>query len=267
MIMGYAMARALSQFSTLFGHSYSILLFAALWEAVTRAGLVRHVFLPPLSTVLVTLWHLVVSGDAIHAIAISLGRASAGLAVSVLLGVGIGLIMSRSRVARWFLDPFIGAGFPAPKIAFIPIFTLWFGIGHLSKVALVAFTCVFVVVIATIAAAAIPRRLIWSAQALGTPPSQVMLRIILPAALPQLFTGIRVCVPVALITAFTAEMISGGGGAGTELMYAQRFFETPEVYAYILLMLATGFLVDIGLSTLQRVLFPWEADDDPLKPA
>ncbi len=239
---------------------YSVLLFAALWEAITRAGLVRPVFLPRLSTVLATLWQLLLSGEAEAELGTSLARAGIGLLLAIALGLGLGLAMSRSRGLRWLLNPFVAAGFPAPKIAFIPIFTLWFGIDSTSKIALVAFTCVFVVVISTVAAAAaVPERLIWSAQALGTRPGRILWRVVLPACLPQLFTGVRVCVPVALITAFTAEMISGGGGAGTALMYSERFFETPEVYAYIILMLAVGFLFDFGLVALQRRLFPWEA--------
>ncbi len=240
---------------------YSIIILAALWEGATQAQLVPPLFLPPLSTVFATLWRIVLSGEALLAIGTSLERASAGLFAAIVVGVIAGLAMSQSRVAHWALEPFVATGFPTPKVAFIPIFTLWFGIDDTSKILLVAFTCVFVVVISTAAAAtAVPRRLVWSAQALGTSRSAILLRIILPASLPQLFAGVRVCVPVALITAFTAEMISGGGGAGTELMYAQRFFDTPEVYAYIILMLATGFLLDIALILLQRRLFRWDAE-------
>lgn len=240
---------------------YSVVIVAAAWEAVTRAGLVRPIFLPRLSTVLSTLWQLLLSGEAEAELGTSLARAGAGLLLAIVLGLALGLAMSRSSGLTWLLDPFVAAGFPAPKIAFIPIFTLWFGIDHASKIALVAFTCVFVVIISTVAAAAtVPERLLWSAQALGTPPGRMLWRVILPACLPQLCSGVRVCVPVALITAFTAEMIAGGGGAGTALMYSQRFFETNEVYAYIILMLAAGFLFDVVLVALQRRLFPWEAE-------
>jgi len=86
----------------------------------------------------------------------------------------------------------------------------------------------------------------------------MLYRIILPACLPYVFSGIRVTTPVALITAFTAEMIAGGGGVGAALMFAQRFFQTPTVFVYILMMLITGFVFDRALLGLRRFLIPWQ---------
>ena len=151
------------------------------------------------------------------------------------------------------------SAFPAPKIAFVPIFILWFGIDHLSKILLVAFTCIFPMIIATChGATAVSRTVIWSAQAMGTPERNLLYRVILPAALPYVFSGMRVTLPVALITAFTAEMIAGGGGVGSALMFAQRFFQTPTVFVYILIMLMTGFVLDRLMLWSRRRLLPWQ---------
>jgi ABC-type nitrate/sulfonate/bicarbonate transport system permease component len=239
--------------------SYSLLLLVAAWELAARAGVVRSLFLPPFTTVIEQLWTLLGEGEIFPPLLVSLYRAFAGLALAVVLGVAAGLLMARSRWAHWALDPLVSLGFPAPKIAFVPIFILWFGIDHLSKILLVAFTCIFPMIVATYhGAVAVSRTVIWSAQAMGTSERKLLTRVILPAAQPAIFSGVRVTVPVALIIAFTAEMIAGGGGVGAALMFAQRFFQTPTVFVYILVMLATGFLLDLAMLRLRRWLMPWE---------
>jgi ABC-type nitrate/sulfonate/bicarbonate transport system permease component len=243
-------------------HSYPLLLVLAAWELVARAGLIRPLFLPTVTAVLHQFWVLLLEGEIIGPLVVSLYRAFAGLALAVVCGVLAGLLMARSKWANWAIDPLVSLGFPAPKIAFVPIFILWFGIDHLSKILLVAFTCVFPVIVATHhGAMAVSRTVVWSAEAMGTPERKLLYRIILPAAQPYIFSGVRVTMPVALIIAFTAEMIAGGGGVGAALMFAQRFFQTPTVFVYILVMLATGFVFDLLMLRLRRRLIPWEEEE------
>jgi ABC-type nitrate/sulfonate/bicarbonate transport system permease component len=239
--------------------AYPLLIVLGAWELAARAGLVRPLFLPDLGTILAQFWALLSNGEIVQPLAVSLFRAFAGLALAVALGVLTGLMMARSRLAHWALDPLVSLVFPAPKIAFVPIFILWFGIEDLSKILLVAFTCVFPMIVATHhGAMAVSRTVIWSAQAMGTPERKLIYRIILPAALPSIFSGMRVTLPVALIIGFTAEMIAGGGGVGSALMFAQRFFETPTVFVYIIVMLTTGFVFDLLMLRLRARLIPWE---------
>jgi ABC-type nitrate/sulfonate/bicarbonate transport system permease component len=245
-------------------YAYPLLLVLIVWELVARAGLIRPLFLPGLPAVLDQLWVLLREGEIIVPLMVSLYRAFAGLALAVIAGVLGGLLMARSRWADWALDPLVSIAFPAPKIAFVPIFILWFGIDHLSKILLVAFTCVFPMIIATYhGATAVSRTVIWSAEAMGTPERKLLSRIILPAALPYVFSGIRVTLPVSLIIAFTAEMIAGGGGVGSALMFAQRFFQTPTVFVYILIMLMTGFVLDRLMLWLRARLLPWQDEMQP----
>lgn len=240
-------------------YGYPLALVLLLWEAVAQAGLIRPLFLPTLPTVLEQFCILLRDGEIVSPLLVSLYRAFAGLALAVAAGILCGLLMARSRWAHWALDPLISIAFPAPKIAFIPIFILWFGIDHLAKILLVAFTCVFPMIIATYhGAAAVSRTIIWSAHAMGTPEHKLVRRIILPAAFPSIFSGIRVTVPVSLIIAFTAEMVAGGGGVGSALMFAQRFFQTPTVFVYILVMLMTGLVLDRLMLWLRERLLPWQ---------
>jgi ABC-type nitrate/sulfonate/bicarbonate transport system permease component len=253
--------RALAKAGSAVLASYPLLLVLVAWELTAHAGLIRPLFLPSLTDIARQFWVLLLEGEIIDPLLVSLYRAFAGLALAVVVGVAAGLMMARSRFAEWALDPFVSLAFPAPKIAFVPIFILWFGIDHLSKILLVAFTCVFPMIIAAHhGALAVSRTVIWSAQAMGTPQRKLLRRIIFPAALPYIFSGMRITLPVALIIAFTAEMIAGGGGVGAALMFAQRFFQTPTVFVYILVMLSAGFLLDRLMLSLRERLLSWEEE-------
>jgi NitT/TauT family transport system permease protein len=228
------------------------------WETVARAKLVPELFLPSVTAVLLALRDGIADRSLPIDLGISLYRAFAGLLLASLVGVAAGIAMARSALVRWFLDPFIGLAFPAPKIAFLPIFVLWFGIDHNSKILLVTFSSVFPIVIATYSAAiSVNHLLIWSSLSLGSSRPMIMWRVILPACYPRIFAAFRVAVPVALITAFTAEMVAGGGGMGASLMYAQRFFESPTVFAYIVTMLAVGLLFDRGMLAMRDRIPSW----------
>jgi ABC-type nitrate/sulfonate/bicarbonate transport system permease component len=231
----------------------SVGVIVAAWEAVARLRLAPPLFLPSPSAVVSRLVDLTADGSLPADLALSLMRTFAGLGLAMTAGVVVGIAMARSRPLHWLLDPLVSLGFPSPKIAFIPVFILWFGIDSLSKVLLVAFACVFPVVIATYdAARAVRRTIVWSAQSLGTSRRRLMWRVLLPACLPRIFAALRVAIPVALITTFTSEMVAGGGGMGASLMYAQRFFESPTVYAYIVVMLVMGLVFDRAMLTLRE---------------
>ena len=230
----------------------SVFTILVIWEAAARAGLAPALFLPPFTKVIAEWWSVCADGSLPVDLGISLSRAAVGLCLATAIGVPLGIAMARSRVLHWLFDPVIALAFPSPKIAFLPIFILWFGIYSLSKILLAAFACLFPILIGSFAAASgVNRVLIWSAASMGTSNAAVLFRIVLPAAWPRIFAGLRVALPVALITTFTAEMVSGGGGMGATLMYSQRFFESPTVFAYILTMLAVGLLLDFIMLKVQ----------------
>src|SRR3984957_16703150 len=213
----------------------SVLTIIVLWEAAARAGLASPLFLPPFTKVMAEWWAVCADGSLPLDLSVSLSRAAVGLCLATAICVPFGIAMAGRCLLHWLFDPVIALAFPSPKIAFLPIFILWFGIYSLSKILLVAFACVFPILIGSFAAAtSVNRVLIWSATSMGTSNAGGLLRIVLPAGGPAVFPPLRVALPVSLITTFTAEMVSGGGGMGATLMYSQRFFESPTVFAYIL---------------------------------
>jgi ABC-type nitrate/sulfonate/bicarbonate transport system permease component len=236
----------------------SVLLLVAAWELVARTHLTPPLFLPPFSTVAVQLWGSLADGTLVSDLAISLFRAFAGLALATVIGIFIGIVMARSRFLYWFADPLVALAFPSPKIAFIPVFILWFGIESWSKILLVTFACVFPIIIGSYSAAkAINRVLIWSASSLGASRRELLTHLILPACFPRIFATLRIALPVALITTFTAEMVAGGGGMGATLVYSQRFFDSPTVFAYIVVMLCVGLALDAAMLKFQSRYLRW----------
>jgi ABC-type nitrate/sulfonate/bicarbonate transport system permease component len=239
----------------------SVLTLVVFWEAAARTGLTSPLFLPAFTTVVAEWWTVCADGSLPADLLTSLFRAFAGLFAATVIGVLLGIAMARSRLVHWMFDPVIALAFPSPKIAFLPIFILWFGIYSISKILLVAFACVFPIVIGTYAAAsAVNRVWIWSAYSLGTSNLTLLVRVVLPAAWPRIFAALRVALPVSLITTFTAEMVGGGGGMGATLMYSQRFFESPTVFAYILTMLVVGLLLDAIMLRIQQAFPAWHGN-------
>ena len=239
----------------------SVLTLVVFWEAAARTGLTSPLFLPAFTTVVAEWWTVCADGSLPADLLTSLFRAFAGLFAATVVGILLGIAMARSRLVHWMFDPVIALAFPSPKIAFLPIFILWFGIYSISKILLVAFACVFPIVIGTYAAASSVNRVwIWSAYSLGTSNLALLVRVVLPAAWPRIFAALRVALPVSLITTFTAEMVGGGGGMGATLMYSQRFFESPTVFAYILTMLVVGLLLDAMMLRIQQAFPAWHGN-------
>jgi len=244
-----------------FAASYSLILVCLLWEAVAGAGLIREVFLPRLSVVLERLFAMIADGSLIEPIAVSIARSAAGLAIAVVVGSILGFLSARSRIVDLLVSPLLSIGQPLPKVALIPILILWLGVYSSSKVALVFITCVFPIAISVQAAAcAVPKILLWSSRSLGASEFDVIRSVLLPASLAGLMSGLRVALPLALLATFTAEMIGGGGGLGAALMYSQRLFDTPTVYAYLLVMLLMGIGLDQLFLRLRHRLLRWDEE-------
>jgi ABC-type nitrate/sulfonate/bicarbonate transport system permease component len=175
----------------------SVLLFFAIWEATARAHLAPPILLPPFTVVAAQLVRVIADGSLLADLILSLYRAFAGLASAAASGVLIGMLMARSRTVHWLMDPIVALGFPSPKIAFLPVFILWFGIESLSKILLVAFACVLPIIIGTYSAArAVNRVLLWSAFSLGTTQQDLLTRVVLPACYPRIFVTLRIALPV-----------------------------------------------------------------------
>ncbi|WGW11675.1 ABC transporter permease [Saxibacter everestensis] len=239
-----------------------ILAVAVLWEAVSRLGLTSPVLLPPFSVVIQRLARLTVTGELPWALWVTTYRSFIGLFIAAVVGMAVGLAMARVLSVRWFFNPVVAVGFPLPTITLLPAFTIWFGSGDESKIWLVALTCFFPIAVSTFEGARnMNRQLLWSAQSMGSHGIALFRRVILPASVPFVFSGVRVALPLAVIVTFVAEMVGGGGGLGFLLIYGYRFLQTPTVLAALVAVLIFGVLLDQLLLWSRRVFLPWDASD------
>jgi ABC-type nitrate/sulfonate/bicarbonate transport system permease component len=238
-----------------------ILALALCWEALAASGAVTPFQLPRLSAVLVRIWDDAIAGDLMVNAALTLYRALAGFAIAATFGVVLGMAMSRNLTVRWLFDPMVSVGFPMPKIAFLPIIMLWLGVYDLSKIAMVVLDAIFPVVTATVAGiAGVDRHLLWSARNVGASEREIAWQIALPAASPQIMTGLQVALPIALIVAIVAEMLMGGYGLGAAMAHASRFADSQGVFAGIVEIAAVGYAIVQAMTLVRRRLLIWHQE-------
>ena len=231
------------------------------WEGLARSGLVTAFMLPSFGSVATRIAHDAAAGDLAVNVALTLYRALTGFAIAAVGGIALGLAMSRNGGVRWFFDPLVSVGFPMPKISFLPIIVLWLGVYDVSKISMVVFDAIFPVVTATIAGiAGVERELIWSARNLGARERELLWQVMLPAALPQIMTGLQVALPIALIVAVIAEMLMSGYGIGAAMLTASRFADSRGVFAGIVEIAVIGYALVKGMALLRRHLLAWHAE-------
>jgi len=239
----------------------SVLGVALAWELFARSGAVTPFMLPKFTTVVERIWADGAAGDLWANLGLTLYRALFGFLLASIMGVGLGFAVAFNRGARWLLDPLISVGFPMPKIAFLPIITLWLGFHDLSKISMVVFDAVFPVLTATIAATlAVERELLWSARNLGATRGELLREVVFPASLPQIMTGLQVALPIALIVCIVAEMKLGGVGLGGAMITASRFADSPGVFAGIVEIALAGYALVKLMAWLRRRLLGWHAE-------
>jgi len=181
--------------------------------------------------------------------------------LAAVIGVAIGVAMSVSKNVRWFCDPLVSFAFPIPKIALLPIFVLWFGVFDVSKITMTTVACIVPIISAThLGTRNIDKYLIWSARALGTSDRTLFWKIVVPAALPAILTGLQIAFPITLIVSIVCEMLTGGQGLGGYMIYAARFGESDKVFLGIFFTALIGFVLIEGFAWLRRKLLVWHTE-------
>jgi len=231
------------------------------WEILARQQIVTPFLLPAMSVVAARVVEDLTSGHLLLDIGLTLYRAFTAFALAAFAGVMLGLLMARLPTVRWFFDPLVSIGLPMPKLALLPIFMLWFGLFDLSKILIVAFSASFQIVIATWAATqGVEKELVWSARSLGASDRQTLWEVVLPAALPQILTGLQIAMPICLIVILVTEMIMGGGGLGDTMLQSARYVDSPGVFAGIVEIGILGYCVIKGMEMLRRRLLAWHQE-------
>jgi taurine transport system permease protein len=239
----------------------SIAAFFIAWELFSRSGLTTQFLLPAPTVVAREIYNQVIDGSWFVSVALTLHRAITGWAFAAVVGVPIGIMMARNSIAHWVFDPLISIGFPAPKIAFLPIFILWFGLYDTSKIVMIAISAIFPIITgALVGTRTVDKILLWSARSLGASDRDLLREVILPAALPHIITGLQVALPISLIVALVTEFLMGGTGLGGDMITAQRQANSPGVFAGIVSIDICGFALILSLQYVRRRLLSWHQE-------
>ncbi|WP_426562674.1 ABC transporter permease [Angustibacter sp. McL0619] len=243
--------------------SAAVVAFLLLWELGPRYLMdpARRVFLPPLHQVLQAGWGLIESGQLQQHLTASLTRSALGFGTAVVLGISTGLLVAWYAPLRELLTPLLELFRNTAALALLPVFVLLLGIGELSKVAIVAYASFFPVLLNTIAGVrTVDPLLLRAARSLGLSSVQLFRKVILPSAVPTIFTGIRMAGTASILVLIAAEMVGAKAGLGYLIVNAQSSFQIPQMYAGILTVSVFGLLVNALLVRLERHFSRWRPD-------
>lgn len=232
--------------------------FLALWQTASSLAWVNPTIFPPLDAIVGALWNALADGSLLDDIAISLQRSGIALVAAVGLGIPLGLLMGQIPVVERALDPILQLFRQTSALALYPVFILLLGLGETSKVFVIFWATLFPILLATIGGVKeVDRKLVEMARSYGAGQLAVFTRVILPAAVPAIFVGLRLSATTALLLLIAAEMIGANKGIGFQVMNAQYNFQTPLMFAAIFLLALLGLAANALLVALQNRLCRW----------
>ncbi len=235
-----------------------IVLFLALWEALPRLGIVSDAYLSPPSAVLASIWQLIDKGQLWKHVAASLQRSLWGLVLASTTGVVLGLLIGSFKRLAAIVDPVLQLFRQTSAFALFPVFILFLGIGELSKVAIIFWASFWPVLLSTVSGVKqVDRLLVNSALSMGASRRFIFFKVVLPASLPSIFTGVRLAGAYSITALVAAEMIGAHSGLGFLTLNSQETFQIPTMYAGILLLAVLGLLLNYLLALLERHLLRW----------
>ncbi|MCK1310012.1 ABC transporter permease [Bradyrhizobium sp. 45] len=259
-----ALTGATGGFARWFGvigqRSLLLVLFLTVWETAPRLGLIDVTFLPPFSEVIAAGWQLAQNGELYEDVSASLLRALSGFLIAVVLMVPLGLLTGWYARLGDLLNQTIEIARNTAPLALLPVFILLLGIGELSKVTMVVYSCAWPLLLNTIAAVRqVDPLLVKSARTMGATPGQLFRKVILPASLPTIFVGIRLASASAMLVLVASEMVGAKSGLGYLIINSQYSFLIPQMYFGILGITVIGLVFNAILEALERRLMRWKA--------
>lgn len=227
-----------------FRRVYSVVLVLLAWEVFAFA-IHDPLLLPGFLAVVAKAWSMLQTGQLVVDANASLQRSLVGFAFAMAVGVPLGILMGWFRQWDDFWGSIVSFSNPIPKIGLVPLFVLWFGIGELSKVAVIAAGAFFPILINVYnGVRGVNPIWIWRARTVGISETEILLKLILPAALPAIFTGARLGMALAWVILIAAEMVAARSGLGFRILYGQQMFDTETVFAGLLTISLLGFVFD-----------------------
>jgi ABC-type nitrate/sulfonate/bicarbonate transport system permease component len=235
----------------------ALLFVVVLWQLLSVRGLPDYILSP-----VEILRHFLAelgSGELYSHIGASLIRSLPGFVIGTLLGVALGLLASTTRALDEMLSPMVFLTYPVPKIVMLPLFMLWFGIGDVSKILIIALACFYPTFInAYYGAKSTPSILVWSGLNMGAGKWQIFRKIVVPSALPMIFAGMRVSLALSFIVMFATEMINARSGLGHLIRIAESSLRFDLMYVSLVTIAILGYAGDFLLRLARHRVLAWE---------
>ena len=239
------------------GYLVFISIIAAM-ELGTSSGVISSLTLPKPSDVLATIIELYNSGMLFKHLMPSISRLIVGSLIGISLGITIGTLIGLFSYIRSGLVPVVAAIFPIPKIALLPLFVIWFGIGEGSKYALIALGSFTPTVVATYGAVDnVDRTLIRMGQSFGLSWVSIVRKIVLPGAMPGILSGLRISLAISIILLVAAEMLGAEFGIGAYILEAGSLYDLERLFAGVTILSVFGVTVSVLVGMLEQKILKW----------
>jgi sulfonate transport system permease protein len=229
-----------------------------IWQGLAWAGLIQTRLMPSPIMVAESFWQLLVTGQLIGNLLVSLARVVVGLGIGILLGVIFGLIAGLSRLGEDTVDATLQMARTLPHLALIPLFILWFGIGETPKIALIALGTVFPIYLNLFSGIrGVDRKILEAATTLDLTRSEIIWNVVLPGALPAFLVGLRYAVGIAWLTLVVAEQLNASSGIGYLIMNARDFLQTDVIFVGLIIYAILGLGTDQMVRIIERRALAW----------
>lgn len=244
--------------SEIFVRALPPILLLAIWEVLSRTGLIDWRFFSRPSEIAGVFLAMVMSGELLGHILVSLQRIFLGFLLGVIPGVILGTVVGFSRLANLIVGPLVAIVFPIPKIAILPLLMILFGVGEGSKVALIALGAVFLTLYSTASGVRnLPPIYREVGQSFGASRLQYIRIIALPGALPHIMTGLKLSLQTALLLIVAAEFVGAKEGVGQLIWSAWEIFDVRRMFVGLITLSTIGYLLSIAVEKLEDALLPW----------
>jgi sulfonate transport system permease protein len=229
-----------------------------IWQALASFGLIQTRLMPSPVMIAISFWQLLITGQLLGNLWVSLLRVIAGMAIGLALGVTFGLFAGLSRLGEDTVDATLQMVRTLPHLALVPLFIIWFGIGETPKIALIALGTVFPIYLNLFAGIrSVDRKILEAASTLDLTRSEIIWNVVLPGALPQFLVGLRYAVGIAWLTLVVAEQVNASSGIGYLVMNARDFLQTDVIFVGLIIYAMLGLLTDQMVRAIERRALAW----------
>lgn len=241
--------------------SLAIVVFLLLWELAPRFDLIDRTFLPPFSEIIVRGVEFAASGKLLPEVLVSLGRAAGGFGLGVVTAIPLGILLGWYKPLENYLNPLLQLLRQTNPVSLFPVFILFFGIGYATKVAIIYWVVVWPILLGTTNGVRyVDPALVRYARSIGLPDWKVLVKVVVPSAIPSIVTGMRLAVTYSFLMLVVSEMIGASSGLGYLIVNAQYLLSIHLLYVGVIVLALLGIVSNWLLVWLERRLTAWKVD-------